>query len=207
MNNYEYIIASLPVLSPDWKYPEGEGFDYILEEIRNQLSASDASTVDLLLKGLDPENLNQEFYRTALSHGNRFIREFFRFDLEVRNMKVDFLNRRLGRPEGTDIISGMDQEGRTLFATGEMEEADRVVEILHGQDLLSREKALDGLYNDKVSQITTFNYFDLDAVLGFITKLRIIHRWLALDPVTGKEMFSHLLAEVRGSYNDLEYKQ
>ena len=57
MNNYEYIIACLPVLSPGWKYPEGKGFSHILEEIRNQLSASDSKVVDLLLQGLDPETL------------------------------------------------------------------------------------------------------------------------------------------------------
>ena len=45
---------------------------------------------------------------------------------------------------------------------------------------------------DKILQINIFNYFDLDAILGFIARLRIIGRWFSLDETTGREMFIRL---------------
>ena len=52
MKNYEYIVASLPVLSTDWKYGSSESFDTILGDIREQLSKGDNAVMDFLLKGL-----------------------------------------------------------------------------------------------------------------------------------------------------------
>ena len=78
--------------------------DAILSEIREQLSAKDISTLDLLLSSFDPDKLDAEFYRKAAKDRNRFIREFFCLDLGIRNTKVEYLNSTLGRPEGTDIV-------------------------------------------------------------------------------------------------------
>ena len=52
MSNFEYIIASLPVLIPDYKYAEGQGFGQLIEEIRENLSEADSAAMDLLLRGL-----------------------------------------------------------------------------------------------------------------------------------------------------------
>ncbi|MBQ2565537.1 MAG: DUF2764 family protein, partial [Bacteroidales bacterium] len=54
--------------------------------------------------------------------------------------------------------------------------------------------------------ITTFNYFDVNVILAFIAKLHIIWRWIALDPVTGKEMFEDLVDEVRGTFKGVNYQ-
>ena len=53
---------------------------------------------------------------------------------------------------------------------------------------------------EKIDNLTTFDYFDIEAILGFIAKLQIVMRWRRLDPQTGREMFSRLVNEVRGSY-------
>ena len=79
MSNFEYIIASLPVLIPDYKYAEGQGFGQFIEEIRENLSEADSAAMDLLLCGLDGSALDEYFYATALRHRNRFIRKYFLF--------------------------------------------------------------------------------------------------------------------------------
>ena len=58
---------------------------------------------------------------------------------------------------------------------------------------------------DKIPEITTFNYFDLEAVLAFVAKLHIIDRWLALDEEAGRAMFRTLVNEVRGTFKGVEY--
>ena len=59
---------------------------------------------------------------------------------------------------------------------------------------------------DKINEITTFNYFDLDAIPGFIARLHIIGRWFALGEKTGREMFRRLVDEVRGTFKGVNYE-
>ena len=136
-----------------------------------------------------------------------FIREYFRFDLNIRNAKVKYLNKALGRPADKDVLSfGEDTDQRVLDAAeAEFEEAADLETILNSGDILSRERGIDDLMWEKISDLTTFNYFDIDAVLGFITKLNIVARWYKLDEQTGREMFKKLVDEVRGTFKGVEY--
>ena len=191
MNNYEYLIASLPDITPDWKDTGEMSGDAFVDWLREGCSDSDRKMIDFLREGFAAENLNKDFYLRALSHRDRFLREYFRFDLNVRNAKVEYLNRELGRAAGTDIFL-TDENG--------FEEEARLGAVLGSGDILSREKGIDDLMWEKIESLTTFDYFDIDAILGFIAKLNIAMRWNRLDPETGREMFSRIVKEVRGSF-------
>ena len=191
MNNYEYLIASLPDITPDWKDSGEMSGDAFVDWLREGCSDSDRKLIDFLREGFAAENVNKDFYLRSLSHRDRFLREYFRFDLNVRNAKVEYLNRELGRTAGTDIFL-TDENG--------FEEEARLGAVLGSGDILSREKGIDDLMWEKIESLTTFDYFDIDAILGFIAKLNIAMRWNRLDPETGREMFSRIVKEVRGSF-------
>ena len=191
MNNYEYLIASRPDITPEWKDTGEMSGDAFVDWLREGCSDSDRKLIDFLREGFAAENLNKDFYLRALSHRDRFLREYFRFDLNVRNAKVEYLNRELGRAAGTDIFL-TDENG--------FEEEARLGAVLGSGDILSREKGIDDLMWEKIESLTTFDYFDIDAILGFIAKLNIAMRWNRLDPETGREMFSRIVKEVRGSF-------
>ena len=196
MANYEYIIASLPSISKDWKFGEDKSLDTYIQWIKSQLSPKDVKTVDTLLDGYKEENLNKSFYEAALKDDNRFIREYFSFDLGLRNLKARFLNEAFGRPANQDTIN---------LETGEFNEAARVSETLAGENILAREKGLDAIVWEKISELTSFNYFDLDALLGIIAKMRLIERWRALDEETGREMFQQLINETTATFSGVNY--
>ncbi len=198
MSNFEYIIASLPYLTPGYHYAEEKGFQDVLGEIRRDLSARDNATLDFLLKGFDADSLDAPFYEEALHGGNRFLREYFRFDLNLRNAKVRYLNRQLARDAEQDVL-GIDG--------GEFEEASKVDAVLQGTDLIAREKGLDDLTWAKVDALSTFHYFDLTAVLAYVTKLHIADRWLALDEARGRELFRKLVDEVRGTFKGVQFNE
>ena len=206
MNNYEYIVASLPDITTGWKFGEKTPEDYI-EEIVSLCSDKDRETIAFLLDGYCDEKLNAEFYSAALQHKNAFIRAYFLFDLNVRNAKVKYLNKALGREADRDVLTfGEDAAPKVLEATEkEFKEAAALEAVFAQADILSRERGIDDLMWDKISGLTTFNYFDINAILGFITKMNIVARWYRLDEQTGREMFKKLVDEVRGTFKGVEY--
>ena len=206
MKNYEYIVASLPDITTGWKFGEKCPEDYI-EEIVSLCSDKDRKLIEFLMSGYLEENLNAGFYGKALTHKDAFISEYFRFDLNVRNAKVKYLNKALGRDAEKDVLLfGEDTPQAVLDAVAdEFEEAADLETILNTGDILSRERGIDDLMWEKIDSLTTFNYFDIDAILGFITKLNIVARWYKLDEQTGREMFKRLVDEVRGTFKGVEY--
>jgi hypothetical protein len=206
MSNYEYIVASLPDITTGWKFGEKGPEDYI-EEIVSLCSDKDRELIGFFLDGYRDESLCTDFYARALTHDNVFIREFFRYDLNVRNTKVNYLNKALDRPAGKDILTFPEEtDQKILDAVGEeFEESADLESVLNLRDILSRERGIDDLVWEKVDSLTTFNYFDIDAILGFIAKLNIVARWFKLDEQTGREMFKKLVDEVRGTFKGVEY--
>lgn len=199
MNNYEYIIASLPVLRASSSARErnvAHSSEEIIAEIREQLSSSDRSVLDFFLSGYETDNLNKEFYTKALSHRSKFVKEFFSYDLGLRNAKVEYLNSALGRPKGQDEIVLDGTEDTEFEGKGE------VVAVLSGKDILEREKGLDDLVWKKADELTLMEIFSLDAILGFVAKLKIIDRWDRLDPETGMQYFRKLVSGIRETYDN-----
>lgn len=196
MNNYEYIVASLPVIEPGSRLGSSSAANVIIDDIREQLSNKDNALVTMLLDGFDPEKLNAGFYRACLGSGSRFLREYFLFDLFLRNTKVEYLNASLGRPEGKDVLLLEELEDY------EFEQKEEIVEILSGTDIIGREKGLDMAIWEHVEEVTTMDVFDMDAILGFIARLKIIDRWDKLDPETGAELFRRLIKEIRATYDN-----
>lgn len=208
MNNYEYIIASLPDITTGWKFGEKGPHDYI-EEVISSCTEKDRKLIEFLMSGYLDKNLNPEFYLKALTHKDKFIREYFRFDLNVRNAKVKYLNKALGRPADKDVLSFPEGTPEQVmeFISEEFEEAAALDNVLGAGDILSRERGLDDLMWAKIDNLTLFNYFDIDVILGFIAKLNIVARWFKLDEQTGREMFKRLVDEVRGTFKGVEYKE
>ncbi|MDO4213737.1 MAG: DUF2764 family protein [Bacteroidales bacterium] len=194
MNNYEYIVASLPVVNQD--NPSGLDVDAIIEEIREQLSSSDRSLLDLFLKGYDQDSLGRDFYLQTRSSGNRFIRDFFNLDLAVRNARVAYINSSLGRPESQDIVL-LDEEGQA-----EEEICSGLDEILRDSDILRKERAMDNYIFARIDEMSCFDLFNLNFILATVAKLKIVQRWIKLDPVEGEKMFREMVGRIRSTYDN-----
>ena len=213
MSNYEYIISSLPYLTMDFKYPGQAGFNSVISDIKRDLDDRDEALVDFLIKGFSDKNLDADFYAEALRSRNRFLREYFRFDLNLRNAKVRYLNAQLGREPDQDVMTGEDPEAEDVdidgfrFNGGEFMEAAKVDSVLAETDLVVREKGLDDLLWDKIDNLAIFHYFDIEAILAYIAKLRIVTRWLNLDEEVGRDVFRRLLKDVRGTYKGVKYTE
>lgn len=194
MNNYEYIIASLPVITSDFR---GElDYEGILEQIREQLVGKDLKFFSLLLDGFTPDKLNETFYKQALECPNAFIKGYFLYDLNVRNVRVRFINQNLGRPSEEDVLN-------ILAEDYEFEDEEKVRDILNNSDILGRERALDDLMWAKAEELCGLQVFSADCIFAFTTKLQIVSRWLKLDPQTGRQLFKQLVEEIRNNKKNI----
>ena len=198
MDNYEYIIASLPVLMKDERSLGKDTEEGLIEAIRKDCSGKDNALIDFLLDGFDDDKLDASFYKRALAHPDRFIRGFFAYDLQVRNAKVRFLNDALGREPLMDTI--------LLDPEKEEEKDEKVEAVLGTRDILAREKGLDGLMWEKIEELTLMDVFNIDIILAFIAKLKIVSRWISLDEHTGRKMFRRLVDEVRGTFEGVHFE-
>jgi len=187
VNNYEYIIASLPDLKPETR--EGIDAGAVIEEVRRDLSERDARELDFLLSAWDGTELDAGFYRKAAGSRCRFIREYFSFDLALRNAKVRWLNSALGRAADTDTVQLSEDDIPV--------ETDGIDAILSGASLLDRELGLDRLVWDRVDELTALDIFDADLVLAFAVKLKIVDRWMQLDADRGRELLQRLVTEIK----------
>ncbi len=198
MNNYEYIVASLPILNRDPKSAAGFDSAEVIGGIRDQFSPADNRLLDMLLHSREESGMTREFYLEAGKCGSRFLREYLRFDMDVRNTKASWLNKAFSRPSDQDLII-LDEES-------EAESVEGLDSILSGSDLLERERGLDALYWDKIEALTVFDYFDADAILGFVAKLLIVDRWLKLDEKTGRELFGRLVRDMREKAPEIKFE-
>ena len=189
MDNYIYIVAGLPELTLAF---ENSGFSYdsVKGYFYSLLSEKDRQIVDFFEEGFDDEKLNPDFYEKALAHKNRFLREYFRFDLHTRNMKVAYLGKRLNQSVDKYLIETKEND---------FEDEKRVQAVFDIQDFVLREQQVDKLKWDKASEIVRMEYFSLNVILAFLLKAKLIERWSKLDKEKGNEMFKQLVDEVRGT--------
>ncbi|MBO7492564.1 MAG: DUF2764 family protein [Bacteroidales bacterium] len=194
MDNYVYIVAGLPELTSGF---ENSGFDYaaVKESIMELLSEKDQQLVELMEEGFNEDSLGAEFYDKAAESKNRFIREYFDFDGRLRNMKVNYLAKRLGK-NGEDY--------QVELPEADFDEEKQIQEILADADFVEREQKMDELKWEKASDIARMDYFNMNAILAFLVKAKTVQRWAELDPAKGEEMFHKLVMEIRGASTNLD---
>ena len=194
MDNYVYIVAGLPELVVRY---EGSDFDYaaIKASVEELLSERDRETVAFLEEGFDETSLNGDFYAKAAASKNRFLREYFDFDGRLRNMKVDYLAKRLGK-KGDSY--------RVVLPEADFGEEGRIRSIFENPDFVVREQQIDELKWEKAEDIARMDYFNMNTILAFLVKAKMVQRWAELDKAKGQEMFQRLVKEIRGTNAELD---
>ncbi len=220
MNNYHYIIASLPQLSKSWAENSFD-IDKVIAEIVEQCSASDRQAVEFFIKGSDGNGLSREYYTEAEKSQSRFTKLYYNLDRQIRNLKVKAVAQALyGPEEAKEKIERYSIELNQSDPYGEYREEKEDLSRLDSADIealsaifansniLEKERLLDDFKWEKINIFTTFDYFNLDYILSFISKSLLIQRWMKLDKENGKHLFRKLVDEVRGSFdkNKLIYR-
>ena len=169
--------------------------------------------------GLVPDDqLAWFFYDAMLQQENEFIREWFTFDLQLRNAAagincrkefahLEALATERDKPVSS-VIVGRDEVAEALLRSNAPDFglsaivpwADRIFSLSRGS-FPEFEKGIDSLRWEVLDEMTVDAYFRAETVMAFFIKLTIVERWLTLEPAAGREWFDRLLEELKASYS------
>ncbi len=165
------------------------------------------------------DQLNWLYYDEVTTHHNEFIREWFTFDLNLRNV-IAGLNCRSSIEKSVDsgtefsrsqhIICRNDVSELILKSNAPdftLSSRFSWVEKLLSfpqDNLVEYEKNIDTLRWDMLNELTTFTYFQIETILAFCIKLGMVERWQKLEPETGKERLNILLTELEAGFSIVE---
>lgn len=151
--------------------------------------------------------LTEGWYTTLAESGNEFVAEFGQFKQNMANIMLALNGRKYDIPFDEAII-GEDEvthalkksRSRDFGLSGEINDIETIVQIFEIENILDRELKLDNHTWQFIDEITFFNYFTIEKVLGFVQKLFIVERWFELDKEKGQQIFNQLLEEIQSNF-------
>lgn len=157
--------------------------------------------------------LFEAYYTLCKGAHSRFLRQWAAFDRNLRNVAAAITARSLGRAieevtVGTgEIVEQLERSSASDFGLrGELEYLDALMAAIGDeQNLIEKEHKIDLIRWNEALELSTFDYFDINAVIAYLVRINIVARWAALDPERGRAMFDRLMTELDGK--DLIDKQ
>ena len=152
------------------------------------------------------KSLFSAYYALAAKSSCRFLKEWSAFDRNLRNVSAAISARELNRPieevtvgEG-EIVEQLQKSSASDFGLrGELQYLDAAIAaIADEQNLVEKEHKIDLIRWNEASELSSFDYFDINAVIAYLVRVNLVARWSMLDPQRGREMFDRLMAELDG---------
>lgn len=149
--------------------------------------------------------LAEGYINMALNSGNWFLEKWFRFERDLNNIFTLINSKSLNLDAGTFMIGNdpftrelkeIYNRGKDFIIPSEPDYASMIFKIATETEFLERERRIDLTRWDFVDSITTFEYFTINLILGYLIKLSIVLRWQQLKPETGKMMLQKLIDDM-----------
>lgn len=146
------------------------------------------------------------YYDACRRSRSRFLRAWSEFDRTLRNVMAALAARAASRPVeelvvgGGDVAEQLQRSSAADFGLrGELPFIDSVIAAMNDEaNLMEKERKIDLVRWEEASELATFDYFNINAILSYLVRINIVARWARLDAARGREMFNRLLAELDG---------
>ncbi|MDD4227166.1 MAG: DUF2764 family protein [Mariniphaga sp.] len=151
--------------------------------------------------------LTEKWYIHLQESGNRFIQEYAEFKQNLSNIMLALNGRKHGI-QYEDALIGDNEVTRALKKSrsrdfglsNEISGMENIIQIFEMDNIMDREMKLDNHIWQLIDEITFFNYFSIERILGFLQKLFIVERWFRLDKEKGQQIFNRLLKELQSNF-------
>ncbi len=148
--------------------------------------------------------LFEAYYAECARSSSRFVREWGETDRTLRNVAAA-IGARLAQIPVSDVVVGegdiADALRRSSAADfglrGELPYVDALISAVCDEpNILEKEHKIDSIRWGEIEECTTFDYFNLSAVMAYLVKLNIVARWAELDSTRGHQMLERLMEEL-----------
>lgn len=205
---YSDILELNSVPEEQQKQDEPKEYAILLNEVFSEVFKSLENPDYAEKKGIDittpiAKRLFECYYLKFEKSGNKFLKKWGEFDRSVKNLAAAYEARKLSLPIDSIIVgkgivckSIVENIKDESFGLTELEWVADVLKLLSSKDIIKKERGLDLLRWNYIDELSTFEYFSIDFVMGYMLKITMICRWLQLDESTGREMFDRLVQNV-----------
>ncbi|KAB2814917.1 MAG: DUF2764 family protein, partial [Paludibacter sp.] len=129
-------------------------------------------------KGITREDyMSGLYYNYAMKADNRFLQQWFEFNLNLNNLLIAILCRKYEMDASKAVIGSNEiasilrtTHSRDFGIAGMFDQLELVMRLAEEPNLLEREKKLDALRWNWLEEHTFFNYFTVEKVLAFVLK-------------------------------------
>ena len=150
--------------------------------------------------------LSARYYEYAMSSSNKFIAQWFTFNLDVNNLLVALTARKY-KLSVADVVIGNNEVAEALRTSaardfglsGTLDCLEAVQRMAENDKLQEREHQLDEMRWKWLDDNSAFCYFSVEVLFLFLQKLDIVARWAALDADKGMQRYTELINDLKGS--------
>jgi len=151
--------------------------------------------------GISKEDyLSGLYYEYAMQNKNKFLHDWFEFNLNINNLLAALACRKHGFDPHLFIVGDNEvaqllrkSNSRDFGLVGVFDEYEAVLKIAEEANLMNREKQIDELKWKWLEEHTFFHYFSIERVLAFVLKCELVNRWKPLSQEKGQKIFRDLL--------------
>ena len=174
--------------------------------IRAYASPESEDAEDMDLAQPFAKALMTAYYKVCAASKSRLLRDWAAKDCTIRNVVAATLARQHGVAIES-VVVGEDSVTESLSRSwaadfglrAELPFVEQLVAAVADEhNMVEKERKIDNIRWAELSELSTFDYFDLNAVIAYLVKANMVARWAALDAKVGREMFNRLVAELDG---------
>ena len=178
----------------------------IAKVVRDYASPDSEDAEEVDLSQPFAKALMSAYYKTCESSKSRLLREWSKIDRTIRNIVAATLARRQGVAVESVVVGG-DAVASALSRSSAPDFGLRteiayieqlIAAVVDEHNMVEKERKIDNIRWSVLSELSAFDYFDINAVIAYLVKANMVARWVALDANVGREMFNRLVSELDG---------
>ena len=145
------------------------------------------------------------YYKYGMQCKNKFVAEWFEFNLNINNILTALTCRKYGWDIKSAIVGDNvvaetirnSVSARDFNLKAEIDYFDALVSISETSNLLDREHRIDALKWNWLEENTFFSSFSIEKVLSFWLRCELMHRWDNLSMEEGAEIFRQMINDLK----------
>lgn len=174
---------------------------YMVEVLKDWLAAE--KNTDLIEA---EKRLTEGYFTLIASSGNRFLRKWSEYELDLNNILVlkssmdlgiDAAGQIVGENQLAEELRVISRRKSDFRVPPEPDYASLIFNIAGENEFLERELKIDINRWNHINDLTFFEYFTVDFILGYMVKLSIALRWRELDAERGEKMLKRLVSDLK----------